>query len=105
MAYEVKDWKEAGCSLFIKPSNLSSRETFSKEINETFGEGGGLNADYRTVEAVAIVANVLALNGLIYGIDFIFKTGGADKINFDFCNKSAKKSAKEILASVEMLKY
>ena len=97
MAYEVKIWKEAGCTLGMKVPKLSDRESFSREINECFGEGGGLNADYTTVEAVAKAANIFGRNHLVYGRHFIFKTGGLNRIIFDFCNKSARDAAKESL--------
>lgn len=87
MANEVKDWKAPGCSLTLKTEKLSERETFSAEINEKYGEGGGLNANYRMVEAVAIVSGVLGSGGFEYGKDFVFKNGGLDEISFDFVNK------------------
>lgn len=96
MAYEIKDWKEPDCSLSVEIGKLSDRETFSKEINETFGEGGGLNANYRTVEAVAKAANILGRqNHFEYGKDFIFKTGGLDEISFDFCDRATRNAAEE----------
>jgi len=85
VAYEIKPWKEEGCDLVLEVSDISRRETFSREINEVYGEGGGLNANYQTVEAVAIVANALGeRNGFKYGKQFIFKTGSAGQIIFDF---------------------
>ena len=87
MAYEVKDWKAPGCSLTLKTDKLSDRETSSSEINKEYGEGGGLNANYRTVEALAIVANLLGAEGLKYGQDFVFKTSGLDEIILDFADK------------------
>ena len=99
MANEITDWKEKNCSLILRTADLSARETFSKEINQTYGEGGGLNANYRTVEAVAKVASALGLIGLKYGEDFIFKTAGFDNISFDFCDKEAKAKAEKIFQS------
>ena len=87
MAYEVRDWKAPGCSLTLKTDKLSDRETFSAEINEKYGEGGGLNANYRTVEALALAANLLGEEGLKYGQDFVFKTSGLDEIILDFADK------------------
>ena len=52
MAYEVKNkWKDS-TEVEHKISTLSNRESYSREINEEYGEGGGLNAGYDVVEAV-----------------------------------------------------
>ncbi len=90
MAHEVKDWKNKDCSLSLKIGRLSDREYFSREINEMYGEGGGLNANYTTVEAVAKAANILGCANLKYGKDFIFKTAGVDAIILEFCDKVTK---------------
>ena len=97
MPYEIEDWKEAGCSVDVEIVKLSTRAIFSEEINKKFGEGGALNANYQTVEAIAVATNMLGLKGLEHGEDFIFKTAGLDKISFDFCNKATKKIAEEAL--------
>lgn len=97
MANEITAWKKENCSLTLKTNILSQRETFSMEINEIFGEGGGLNADYRTVEAVAKVSNILGLNNLIHRKHFVFKTGGIDCVSFDFCDKETREKAEKIL--------
>ncbi len=102
MAYEVKDWKASGCSLILKISKLSDRETFSREINEKYGEGGGLNANYRTVEAVAKVANYLGGLGMTYGNQFIFKTAGLDEIILDFCDEATYKRARAMFRADEL---
>lgn len=103
MAHEVTDWQRPGCSLAVKTGKLSKRETFSREINEKFGEGGGLNANYRTVEAIAIAANVLGAGGLVYGVDFVFKTSsGFEEISFDFLDENTMKCAMLILAQVQV---
>lgn len=85
MAHEVSDWKQSNCSLSFKVDEVSDREPFSREINEAFGEGGGLNANYRTVEAVAKISNILGYHKFVYGVNFVFKTGG-NTISFDFRN-------------------
>ena len=74
MTYEIKRKFNTGFIVKKNISALSSRESYSKEINEEFGEGGGLNAGYNVVEAVAIYANEQGKKGKEYGKDFIFKT-------------------------------
>lgn len=86
MAYEIKPWKTRGCTLSLKTSKITDRETFSQEINEQYGEGGGLNANYRTVEAVAMASNALGTLGFKYNKDFVFKTAGLDEIVLDFAD-------------------
>lgn len=104
MTYEVKDWKESGCSLVVKTSQVSDRETFSEEINEKYGEGGGLNANYRTVEAAVRVANILGVEAdLVYEEDFVWKTAGLDEISFDFATPEIKTRAEAILAAYGVL--
>jgi hypothetical protein len=100
MACEIKAWKKEGCSLTCRVDSLSTRETSSKEINDTYGEGGGLNANFRTVEAVALVANRLGSQGMIYGVDFIFKIGSYESIDFDFSDQEVKALARTILSDV-----
>lgn len=97
MAYEITDWKAAGCSLNLATAKLSKREPSSSEINKRFGEGGGLNANYTTVEAVAVVANMLGAANIRYGEHVVFKTAGLDEISFDFCDIKTKEKAKAIL--------
>lgn len=98
MAFEVRAWKKDGCSLSVKVAAVTHREPHSQEINEIYGEGGGLNANYRTVEAVAIVANVLGNSGLGYDREFVFKTG-ADTIAFDFLDEETRNEAIQELES------
>jgi len=97
MAYEVKNWKSPNCSLSFDISKLSDREIFSSEINETRGEGGALNANYRTVEAIIRVVDFLRGTGLLYGENYIFKTSGLDTIDFDFGDQSIKTFTREKL--------
>ncbi|MDA2922378.1 hypothetical protein MYX07_03880 [Patescibacteria group bacterium AH-259-L07] len=100
MAYEVKDWKMAGCSLTLRTSELSDREYFSREINEAYSEGGGLNADYQTVEAIGRAISILGVEaGLVYGEDFVWKTAGVDEISFDFATPEIKRRAENVLGS------
>jgi hypothetical protein len=97
VAYEVKTWKAKDCVLTFKVSRLSDRESFSREINEAYGEGGGLNAGYDTVEAAVKVANLLGLGGLREGKHFVFKTGGAGDVSFDFRNQDIRNMARSII--------
>jgi len=105
MAYEVKDWKAPGCSLILKTDKLSDRETFSAEINEKYGEGGGLNANYRTVEAMAVVANILGcVNGFNYSEHFVFKTSGLDEIVLDFRSQEERDAAERTIREYQIKK-
>lgn len=104
MAYEIKPWKKPNCTISLKVSDFSNRETFSHEINKEFGEGGGLNADYQTLEAAAIVANFLGYQEMKYGTDFVFKTGGLGSIIFDFKDEATKSIARKYLAKSQFFK-
>ena len=54
MAYEVKNkFKDSEISE-NKVAALTQRQSYSAEINEEQGEGGGLNAGYDVVEAACI---------------------------------------------------
>lgn len=98
MAFEIRPWKKEGCSLNLRTPTLSTRETFSREINEEYSEGGGLNADYQTVEALAKATNILGVKGALrYGKDFLFKTSGLAIITLDFANQRVKNLARKIL--------
>jgi hypothetical protein len=98
MAYEITDWKADGCSLRVNTDDFSEREESSSEINERFSEGGGLNANYRTVEAVAIIANILGDKlRMKYGVHFVFKTAGLDEIHLDFSDKVSRNAAENVL--------
>lgn len=99
---EITPWQAPDCALSVPVARFSSREKFSREINTTYGEGGGLNANYQTVEACFVAANILGQNGLLYGRDFIFKTSGLDCIIFDFCDLEVKKTAEKILGSFQL---
>lgn len=91
MAYEVKDWKNPDCVISLKTPMLSKRAGHSEEINEAQGESGGLNANYTTVEAVARVANILGQRRLVYGEDFVFRTGGSHSISLNAADPGVKK--------------
>jgi hypothetical protein len=97
MAYEVKPWKVPDCVLTVNVSDKTNRESFSREINEIYGGGGGLNAGYDTVEAAVKVANQLGRVGLIEGRHFVFKTGGLGDVIFDFCDHETRNYARTII--------
>jgi hypothetical protein len=98
MAYEVKPWKKPGCSLVVETNDFPQREEHSREINATFGEGGGLNANYRNYEAGMIIANILGRElGMEYGVHFVFKTAELDTIHLDFCDEASRNAAETVL--------
>ena len=96
MAHEITPWKEPGCDLGVEVGSVSARETFSREINKQYGGGGGLNANYQTMEAGVIVSNVLGKHGMEYSKDFILKTAGG-VVLLDFCSEKRKNLAAKIL--------
>jgi hypothetical protein len=97
LMYEVKNWKKPNCSVKVSVDSLTNRESFSREINETYGEGGGLNAGYDVVEAVAIASGFLSSEGLVYGTDFVFKTRSFNQIMFDFKDLDTANRAAHVL--------
>ncbi len=97
MAHEITPWQQADCVLTLAVDDLSKREPHSSEINKMYGEGGALNANYRTVEAVAVAVSTFATNGMFYGMHFVFKTGGNGEISFDFRNQQDGERGRSIL--------
>jgi len=83
MAYEVKRKFKDSLIVEKKINSLTDRESYSQEINEEYGEGGGLNAGYDVVEAVAKYANEQGKKGKEYGKDFIFKTTSYNEVMGD----------------------
>jgi len=102
VAHEITPWKMPGCALAIPTIVLSDRERHSQEINNTYGESGGLNANYRHVEAAAVAANILGAAGLVYNIDFVIKTVG-DAVVFDFKDQSTLLEAQRRLPRTEKI--
>ena len=90
------------CSLSFSALSLTEREPHSQKINDTFGEGGALNANYRTVEAVARATEILCLQGMRYGEHYEFETGGLDSIVFSFRDETTMNIAKEILGGCSL---
>ena len=72
---------------------FSDRETYSQEINQRFGEGGALNANYRSVEAAMMVSNLFRGAGLVYGKDFFLITIHCGEIYIGFKDEQAKRIA------------
>ena len=105
MAHEITAWRESGCALELEVSEFSDREKFSREINHRRGGGGALNADYRIVEAVAIISGILGRCCLRYGEDFIFKTSGLDEVILDFRDKDTRDLAEKMLRDWEEIKW
>jgi hypothetical protein len=68
----------------VKSINVTSRDRYIGESTGTSQEGGALNANYRDVEALAIIANRLGQYSLEYGKDFQFKTCGLDEVVLEF---------------------
>ena len=51
---------------------ISKRDEYIGQSTGTSVEGGALNANYRTVEAVAKVSAILGRSGYEYGKDFVW---------------------------------
>jgi len=56
--------------------DLSDRTPYKTDANGNSVEGGALNANYTTVEAVAKVCNTLGKHGFLYGRDFVWTDQG-----------------------------
>ena len=53
---------------------VSNRDRYIGETSGDTVEGGALNANYRTVEAVAKVSAILGRSGYEYGQDFVWES-------------------------------
>jgi len=96
--FEVRPWGSGkNCKLSLKTSDISNRQESSEEINQKHGEGGGLNADYRTAEAIAVVSSALGSIGFKYGERFLFKTAGLNEIIFEFDCPENREAAERII--------
>ena len=60
----------------LKTESLSTRSPYLTDSQGNSVEGGALNANYTTVEAVAKVCNTLGIHGYVYGRDFIWQDQG-----------------------------
>ena len=60
----------------IETAKQSTRMPYQTDAQGNSVEGGALNANYTTVDAVAKVCNALGRHGYIYGRDFNWKDQG-----------------------------
>ncbi|OGZ20640.1 MAG: hypothetical protein A2654_00845 [Candidatus Nealsonbacteria bacterium RIFCSPHIGHO2_01_FULL_43_31] len=89
---------DASNSLRFQIDKLSNRAKASAEIKKEYGEGGALNANYRTMEAGIVAANTLGLEGFKHQKDFTLEAVGLDEIVFRFNNKDARDQAKLVMS-------
>jgi hypothetical protein len=62
--------------LVIETSRFSNRNSYNTDANGNSIEGGALNANYTTVDAVGNVCNFLGKHGYTYRKDFIWDDHG-----------------------------
>ena len=60
----------------LKIADQSTRTPYLTDSQGNSVEGGALNANYTTVDAVAKVCNTLGIHGYVYGRDFIWQDQG-----------------------------
>jgi len=60
----------------LKTAEHSTRTPYLTDSQGNSVEGGALNANYTTVDAVAKVCNMLGIHGYVYGRDFIWQDQG-----------------------------
>ena len=60
----------------LKTAEQSTRMPYLTDSQGNSVEGGALNANYTTVDAVAKVCNTLGIHGYVYGRDFIWQDQG-----------------------------
>jgi len=63
-------------TVVLKTAELSTRTPYLTDSQGNSVEGGALNANYTTVDAVAKVCNTLGIHGYVYGRDFIWLDQG-----------------------------
>ena len=63
-------------TVVLKTESLSTRNSYLTDSQGNSVEGGALNANYTTVDAVAKVCNTLGIHGYVYGRDFIWQDQG-----------------------------
>ncbi len=97
MAYEIAKRYAGGVIIAIPVNKLSDRSPHSDEVNEGHGEGGGLNANYRTADALCMLSNALGHAGIRYHEHFYFKTGGGNSMQVEFRDETVARSAQSVL--------
>lgn len=60
----------------LRTAEQSTRTPYKTDSQGNSVEGGALNANYTTVEAVAKVCNTLGIHGYSYGRDFVWQDQG-----------------------------
>ena len=60
----------------LRIAEHSTRTPYLTDSRGNSVEGGALNANYTTVDAVAKVCNTLGIHGYVYGRDFVWKDQG-----------------------------
>ena len=60
----------------LRIAEHSTRTPYLTDSRGNSVEGGALNANYTTVDAVARVCNTLGIHGYVYGRDFVWKDQG-----------------------------
>jgi len=60
----------------LKIAEQSTRMPYKTDSQGNSVEGGALNANFTTVDAVAKVCNTLGIHGYVYGRDFIWQDQG-----------------------------
>jgi hypothetical protein len=60
----------------LKTADQSTRTPYLTDSQGNSVEGGALNANYTTVDAVAKVCNTLGIHGYVYGRDFVWQDQG-----------------------------
>lgn len=68
----------------FRVDRITRRDRWIGESTGNTVEGGALNANYRTVEAVAMICNHLGSMGLIYGEDFVWDGVSQDEIKIRY---------------------
>ena len=63
-------------TVVLKTADQSTRTPYLTDSQGNSVEGGALNANYTTVDAVAKVCNTLGIHGYVYGRDFIWQDQG-----------------------------
>ena len=63
-------------TVVLRTADQSTRTPYLTDSQGNSVDGGALNANYTTVDAVAKVCNTLGIHGYVYGRDFIWQDQG-----------------------------